>query len=139
MSLEALLYPEEQTPLTLSVSQIQRMSQNLSSEQKKELFSVIESNEEHHDANPFIEKIQKENKDVLYDVKLDKDIDPALRGPFGVAHIDLQDGAVPQKGKPFRMLGEKEQALRKLIEKFLEREWIEPTESEWAQWGSQAF
>ena len=34
------------------------------------------------------------------------------------------------------MLGEKEEAFRKLIQKFLDRGWIEPSDSEW---GSQAF
>ena len=36
------------------------------------MFSVIKSNEEHPDAKPFIEKIQKEYRYVLYDVKLAK-------------------------------------------------------------------
>ena len=74
--------------------------------------------------------------DVLHQVKLAKDVDPGTRGPFGVAHIDLQENAVPQKRKPFGMLGEKEEAFRTLIQKFQERGWIQPSESEW---GSQAF
>ena len=98
--------------------------------------SVIESTEEHPGAKPFIEKLEKMYQDVLHQVTLAKDVNPSLRGPFGVARIELQDGAVPQKRKPFRMLGEKEEAFKVLIKKFLERGWIEPSDSEW---GSQAF
>ena len=45
---------------------------------------------------------------------MSKDIDPELRGPYVVAHIELQPDAVPQKKKSFRMLGEQEQALTQL-------------------------
>ena len=34
------------------------------------------------------------------------------------------------------MVGEKEEGFKKLIQKFLDRGWIEPSDSEW---GSQAF
>ena len=101
-----------------------------------ELRSVIESTEEHSEAKLYIQKINKEYPDVLHQITLAKDVDPAIRGPFGVARIELQEGAVPQKRRPFRMLGEKEEAFRILIQKFLDRGWIEPSNSEW---GSQAF
>ena len=92
--------------------------------------SVIESTEEHPDAKPYIAKLQSEYHDVLFEVKLAKDVNPESRGPFGVARIELCDNAVPQKRKPFRMIGEKEAAFKYLIEKFLDRGWIEPSDSE---------
>ena len=61
---------------------------------------------------PFIQKIQEEFHDVLYELSLARDVNPEVRGPFGVAHIELQPDAVPQKRKPFRMLGEKEEAFK---------------------------
>ena len=101
-----------------------------------ELRSVIESTEEHPEAKPFIEKLNRDFNDVLHKVTLARDVEPELRGPHGGAVIELKEGAVPQLRKPFRMIGEKEEAFRALINKFLERGWIEPSNSEW---GSQAF
>ena len=100
------------------------------------MYSVIESTEEHSEAGPFIAEIQRRYPDVLQQVTLAKDVDPKVRGNFGLARIELQEGALPQKRKPCRMIGEKEEAFRALIQKFLDRGWIEPTDSEW---GSQAF
>jgi hypothetical protein len=59
------------------------------------LYSVIESAGEHPDAHPYIQKIQDTFQDVLYQVKLARDVDPTVRGPFGVAHFERQDSAVP--------------------------------------------
>ena len=112
------------------------ISGNSGSSGKTTLYSVIESHEVHPEAEPYVKKLQKEFHDVLYELVLARDVDPKSRGPFGVAHIELKPDAVPQKRKPFRMLGEKEEALKTLIQKFLDRGWIEDTDSEW---GSQAF
>ena len=101
-----------------------------------EIRSVIESTEEHPEAAPWIEKLKREYHDVLFEVTLVRDVSRDVRGPFGVAHIELKDNVVPRKMKPYRMLGEREQAFRVLISKFFEKGWIEPTNSEW---GSQAF
>ena len=65
-----------------------------------------------------------------------RDIDPETRGPFGVARIELKDGAVPMKKKFFRCSGEREEAMDALITKMLDRGWIVPSKSEWA---AQAF
>jgi hypothetical protein len=43
--------------------------------------SVIESTEEHPEAKPFIQALQKEYDDVLHQVALAKDVDPEIRGP----------------------------------------------------------
>ena len=136
MSFRNLLEPELELPLGISIQQAKRMRLTMGSQEVSEIFGVIESNEEHPGAGPFIQQVQHEYKDVLFETILAKDIDPELRGPYGVAHIELQPDAVPQKRKPFRMLGEKEEAFRKLIQKFLDRDWIEQSDSEW---GSQAF
>jgi transposase InsO family protein len=64
------------------------------------------------------------------------DIDPAIRGPFGVCKIELKEGAKPMHRKFFRCSGEREIALNEMIEKLIERKWIIPSKSEWT---SQAF
>jgi hypothetical protein len=72
----------------------------------------------------------------LFQVNLARDVDSEIRGPFGVAHFELQDRAVPLKRKPFRIAGEKEATFKLLVDKFQKKGWIEPSESEL---GSQAF
>jgi hypothetical protein len=126
--------PTVEEPLSLSLDQI--LDSSLELLEEKKIYSVIDSHEEHPEAGPYKKKLEEEFHDVLFDLVLAKDVDPTVRGPFGVAHIELLEGAVPQKKKPFRMLGEKEKALQALIKKFKDRHWIEETNSEW---GSQAF
>ena len=74
--------------------------------------------------------------DVLQSDQNVLDIDPRRRGVSGVAEINLVDGAVPRKDRPFRMLGEREDGLRALMKKFVDRGWISPSNAEWA---SRAF
>ena len=78
----------------------------------------------------------KKYKDVLHEITLAKDVDPVLRGPFGVARMELQEGAVPLKRETCITLGEKEEAIRALDQNLLHKGWIEPSHSEC---GSQAF
>ena len=65
-----------------------------------------------------------------------KDVDPKVRGPYGVAVIHLKDDAQPKAMKPFRMMGEREAALKGIIDKFIKRGWNRPSQSEWC---CQAF
>lgn len=100
------------------------------------LRSVIASGTQHPDAQPYCEELSRLFHTQLFEPQLARDVDPAIRGPFGVAHIELRPNAVPQARRPFRTLGEREAALREIIEKFKERGWIRPSLSEWA---AQAF
>jgi transposase InsO family protein len=97
-----------------------------------DIFSVVESASQHPMARAAVERIQIEFADVLGKPRLAKDIDPALRGPFGVARITLIPGAVPKKCKPFRMAAEKEEAMGQLIQSFLKKGWIRESNSDWA-------
>ena len=74
--------------------------------------------------------------DELHSPKLARDVDPAVRGPFGVAKIELKESGRPLARKPFRTLGLREAALKEIIDKYLARGWIRPSKSEWA---AQAF
>ncbi len=59
-------------------------------------------------------------------------IDHTLRGPYGVAKIELLPGAKALKEKPFRMVGARQEALQAKVDLFLSKGWIEPSHSEWA-------
>jgi hypothetical protein len=72
-------------------------------------------------------------KDVLSG-KLPKE--PPVRGPFGMAKIELIPGAVPKRQRSFKMTGEREEALKKILEEYCELGWLEPSFSEW---GSPCF
>ena len=82
---------------------------------------AIESGAEHPDAADIIEGLKEKYNDVLFRQQLARDVDPEIRGPYGVATIELKDGAVPHKKRPFRMQAEREDALRKVIGKGMDR------------------
>ena len=63
-------------------------------------------------------------------------MDLSVRGPWGLASIELKPGAVARKKRPFRMPPERESALRTLLDKFESNGWIEPSTSDWS---AQAF
>ena len=91
---------------------------------------VIQASQKPSEASAFIAKINAEYHDVLFNQFLAKDVDPALRGPYGVATIELSEGAAPHKRRPFRMQAERGEALRKVIESYLAKDWIEPSASD---------
>ena len=101
-----------------------------------QLRSVIASTLQHSAASPFIKRILTSYDAELNQPKLARDVDPRVRGPFGVAKIELKDSARPLARKPFRTLGERETAMKMFIDKYLQRGWIRPSKSEWA---AQAF
>ena len=74
----------------------------------------------------------KEFDSLLNRPQLARDVNPVVRGPFGVAKIELKDSARPLAYKPFRTLGEREVALKSIINKYLQRGRIRPSKSEWA-------
>lgn len=98
---------------------------------------VIDTGEEDPRAEGLRAEIRKEFHDVLAhtDVVI-PDIPKEIRGPSGIAKIELLPGAIPKKERPFRMVGEREAALEELIQEFIAKKWIAPSDSEWA---SRAF
>ena len=101
------------------------------------VYGVIETAEEDDTANQERDSLKNEFADVLEhkDVKV-VDIPKEVRGPSGVARVELLPGATSKKERPFRMVGEREAALEELVQTFLARKWIAPCNSEWA---SRAF
>ena len=97
---------------------------------------VIESASPHPRARELEADLRHRFDDVMEKPVYAKDIDPRIRGPFGIAKIELKEGAKPLHKKFFRCSGEREDALKAMIEKFISRGWIVPSKSEWT---SQAF
>ena len=79
--------------------------------------SVIASPVQHPEADDLIREIHERFDDELHHPKLARDVDPNLRGPYGVAQIVLKEDAKPCNKRPFRTLGEREEALKEIIDK----------------------
>jgi hypothetical protein len=88
--------------------------------------SVIASTSQHPQAQLWVDKILRLYHSELHEPQLAKDVDPVVRGPFGIAKIELKESARPMARKPFR-LGDREAPLRSIIDKYLERGWIRPS------------
>jgi hypothetical protein len=54
-----------------------------------------------------------------------------IRGPFGEATIELKPGVSPVKQRPFHLVGERREALAKLVEEFERDGKLEPGKSAW--------
>ena len=59
-----------------------------------------------------------------------------VRGPFGMAKIELVPGAIPKRQRSFKMTGERLDALKKILDEYKDLGWLEPSFSEW---GSPCF
>jgi hypothetical protein len=65
--------------------------------------------------------------------------DPPVRGRYGYAFIPLQENAVPERQKPFQLYGERQEALRKIVDEWIEKKFIERPTKGGVEWLSQAF
>ena len=66
--------------------------------------------------------------------------DPPVRGPYGYAYIPLVDKAVPTRSKPFRLHGEKYDAMCKVAQQWKDMKFIEPVpEGVPVEWSSNTF
>ena len=97
---------------------------------------VIECAGQNSKAVDYISRLKSEFSDVLEKPIYARDIDPRIRGPFGIAKIQLKEGAKPLHRKFFRCSGEREEALDNMIQKLISRGWVVESRSEWS---SQAF
>ena len=61
---------------------------------------------------------------------------PPDRGRFGTARIKLKPNPKMYRHREYQVQGDRAEAMEKLLAEFIERGWIEPSDSEWA---SQAF
>ena len=64
--------------------------------------------------------------------------DPPERGAYGYARIDLKDGAIPQRQKPFNLMGERKEAFAEIVRQWEAHKFIErPTGP--VEWLCQGF
>ena len=57
---------------------------------------------------------------------------PPDRGRFGTASIKLKPNAKIYRHREYQLQGDRAEARKKLLAEFIERGWIEPSDSEWA-------
>ena len=100
------------------------------------LRGVIASAAQHLKAEKYVKRILSMYHAQLHEPQLAKDVKPMVRGPYGAATINLIESARLSSRKPFRMPGERETALKTIVDKYLDRGWIRPSKNEWA---TQAF
>lgn len=125
------------TPVVPTLSPCQDLQAAVLSESgRPHTVGTIESALEHPEAKDLLERPRRDYHDVFYGQHLARDVDPVERGPWGVARINLIDGAVPRKMRPFRMAPDRENALEELLRKCEAKGWIEPSSSDWS---AQAF
>ena len=93
------------------------------------------------DEDPRVEQFREEIHREYDGIVLRKEFipNPPIRGPDGQAFIPLKEGTVPQRQKPFRQHGEKEQALITIVKQWLEAGLIEKATDPRNEWLSQAF
>ena len=65
--------------------------------------------------------------------------DPPERGVYGYAYLPLKEGAEPKRQKPFVQFGEKNEALKKVTQEWLDKKFIEKPTGRNCEWLSQAF
>ena len=57
---------------------------------------------------------------------------PPDRGRFGTARIKLKPNPKIYRHREYQLQGDQAEAMKKLLAQFIERGWIEPSDSEWA-------
>ena len=57
---------------------------------------------------------------------------PPDRGRFGTARIKLKPNPKVYLHREYQLQGERAEAMKELLQEFVERRWIEPSDSEWA-------
>ena len=57
---------------------------------------------------------------------------PPDRGRFGTAKIKLKPNPKIYRHREYQLQGDRAEAMKKLLAQFIERGWIEPSDSEWA-------
>ena len=57
---------------------------------------------------------------------------PPHRGRFGTARIKLKPNSKIYRHRGYQLQGDRAKAMKKLLAEFIERGWIEPSDSEWA-------
>ena len=85
------------------------------------------------EAEALLAKIVAKYQHTSLSEKLIKD--PPVRGPHGLADIQLILGAHPRIQQPYHLVGEGEAAIHKIVEEFISRGSLEPSAVNWSSPG----
>ena len=88
----------------------------------------VESGDLPDQAQRLLDKILHDYKDTSLSEKTVAK--PPVRGPYGDCTLNIIHDK-PKKQRPFRPIGERRDALRDLIQQFIDRGWVEPSNSKW--------
>lgn len=118
---------ERETPL--KSSDVKCMVRNLQKNAEPKAVSlIIRSHEGQGVEDPRVEEYRAKIIEDYGGVVLASEVkpDPPIRGPYGQAYIPLKENAVPTRSKPFRLHGEKHEAMCEVARQWLDRKFIEP-------------
>jgi hypothetical protein len=93
--------------------------------------NAIESSSKHPKCQQLGSELRKRYDGVMEHSVYARGIASTIRGPFGIDRIELKDCAEPMHKLFFRCSGERETALRSMIEKLISRGWVIFSKSEW--------
>ena len=107
---------------------------------KRGVKSTIISHENAKPEDPQIEKYREAIFERFGKTVLTAEVipDPPVRGPYGYAYIPLKEHAIPQREKPFKMHGEREEAHRRFTKDWMAHKFIERVEGP-SEWLPQSF
>jgi hypothetical protein len=86
---------------------------------------------EHPTAEKLKEQVLADFQDIVFRSKLSGE-DPPIRGPFGLAEINLKPGARPVKQRMFHITGERREAWEKLTNEVIFSGKVEPGIGPWS-------
>jgi hypothetical protein len=102
--------------------------------------NLIEVHQNEENSDPWIPEMVQRIHEEFDGTVFSKEAlpDPPCRGLYGFAHIQLKEGAEPQKQNPFQQHNERCEAMKKITEDWLSKKFIErPTQP--VEWLSQSF
>ena len=116
-----------QKPQRLTQEEIGIIARKLKGERVTRVHELIEAREGAEEDDPRVEGWKAEIMEEYGKTVLSGEIvpDPPVRGPYGYAYIQLKEGAVPQREKPFRMHGERERAHLQVTEDWITKAYLE--------------
>ena len=106
------------------------------------IHQIIQAHQGQVEEDPRVEQFRAKIHEDYDGTVLRTDVlpDPPVRGPYGYAYIPLVDKAVPTRSKPFRLHGEKYEAMCKVAQQWKDNNFIEPVpEGVPVEWCSNCF
>ena len=119
----------------------QHIARQLQRGERRKIEALIEVNDTGEGGDPripeFTEKIIKRFGETVLTGKIIPD--PPVRGPYGYAYILLKENADPQRQKPFKMHGEREEAHKQITEDWISHKFLERPPPFRQEWLHQSF